>query len=472
MTGDRREDIELGEKYIKETQIPNLHILTNGTVPPNPSELIESEGMKQLLDWLKEIYDIIIIDAPPCKLVTDSIILSRIADSTILVANSEKTKMNDFKEVKKSIQMVDGEIIGAILNKKKVTGKTYSKGYYYGHVDTKDIEKMKAKEIISVESIIQEVLLKLKEKETVPTLEENLEVIREKDNDEKIECFVDSNLEKLQEADKEAYYIEKLNKISNQYQVILKSIEKDKLTKEQVEEIIKQVIEKVDYTEKIEKVYCQLEETKSNTSEMIKEIMKEVKENYNKLAEERKDTTYMDILVEKIEQEKLTKEQVENITKEAVENSHNKLLNTIQERKNKEQEMQMLLNERIEQMQQETQKLLQEEMTKIDYHEQMDQINEILNNLKDSYLELSNRIRMSEQDKEERIKEEEKAQEEKLENKSKNIIDFIAFTKQRNKKKVYSIEEDILYEDLEKSATYVIPLQTKKVSNGSVIENY
>ncbi len=550
MVGNRKEDIKLGEKYIKETKIPNLHILTNGTIPPNPSELIESEEMKQLLDLLKDVYDVIIIDAPPCKLVTDSIILSRITDSTILVANSEKTKMNDFNEVKKSIQMVNGEIIGAILNKKKVAGKTYSKGYYYGHADTKDIEEMKVREIVSVESIIQEALLKLREKETAIMTEEieetreNLEVMTDEDNYDKIENFVDVKLEELQEQNRDNNYIEKLNKISNQYQAILESIEEDKLKKEQVEEIIKQAIAEVDYTEKIEKVYSQLEETKSNTdemirevveevkekysqltenmkdttsntNEMIKEIIEEVKENYNKLAEDIKDTTYVDTLLEKIEQEKLTKEQVEeiinkekltkkeieeivnkekltreqieeivkqekltkeqveNITKEVVKNSHDKLLDTIQEGKNSEQEMQVLLNEKITQMQENTQKLLQEEMTKIDYSEQIAQINDILNNLKDSYLELSNRIRMSEQDKEESIKEEkEKKQEEKQENKSKNIIDFKAFTKQRNKKKVYSIEEDIFYEDLEKSATYVIPLQAKKVSNGSAIENY
>lgn len=157
MTEDRKENIKLAKKYIRETKIPNLHILTNGNVPPNPAELLESGQMKQLLKLLKNIYDVIVIDAPPCKLVTDSIILSTIVDSTILVANSEKTKMKDFNEVKKSIQMVGGEIIGAILNKKKLEGKTYHNGYYYyGNAEESAKQKKQEKKQISVAKVIKE----------------------------------------------------------------------------------------------------------------------------------------------------------------------------------------------------------------------------------------------------------------------------------------------------------------------------
>ncbi len=104
MTGDIEKDVELAKEYVKETKVPNLHILTNGTTPPNPSELIDSDNMKELLAIFKNIYDIVIIDAPPCKLVTDSIILSTIVDSTVLVINSEVTKINDIREVKKAIR--------------------------------------------------------------------------------------------------------------------------------------------------------------------------------------------------------------------------------------------------------------------------------------------------------------------------------------------------------------------------------
>ena len=72
-------------KYIQKTEVENLLIMTAGNIPPNPSELLVSEQMIKLLDELKEVCDIVIIDGTPCELVTDAIILSRIVDSTVVV---------------------------------------------------------------------------------------------------------------------------------------------------------------------------------------------------------------------------------------------------------------------------------------------------------------------------------------------------------------------------------------------------
>ena len=112
MTENSRENLMLAKIYIKETQVENLHILTKGSIPPNPSELLNSENMKSLIELLKKVYDVIIIDSPPCQLVTDSVILSTIVDSVILVVNSSKTKIKEILETKKSIKMVGGNLIG------------------------------------------------------------------------------------------------------------------------------------------------------------------------------------------------------------------------------------------------------------------------------------------------------------------------------------------------------------------------
>lgn len=514
MTGDKKEDIVLGKKYIKETQMPNLHILTNGNIPPNPSELLESEYMKELLDILKDVYDIIIIDAPPCKLVTDSIILSTIVDSTILVANAERTKMNDFKEVKKSIQMVDGEIIGAILNKKKVAGRLYSKGYYYGHTDEKSIEEVEAKEIIPVDQVMREAILRVEEdfendlveNEKVDKSEEKaIENQKEDNNYEAMKSFISKKMKELQKN-----YNELANEIKDKTYVeaLLKRMEDEKLTKEQVEEVIKEEIANLQQ-EKLTKEQIEniIKEEVSNlkqeklTKEQVETVIKqeidsiyneikEVKNNYNQLADDIKDTGYIELLIERIEEEKLTKQQIENvikkeisiinqeqleqtklntneIIKEVVKNNTEKLLNTIKDEKNTEQQIQLLFNEKITEMQEETQKLLEQEITKIDYTEQIAQINEMLTNLKDSYLELSNRMKTNELETQLNVMEEEKQ-----ETKNRNIIDFKAFKKQKNKKKVYSIEEDISYEDLEQTAAYVIPLQMRKASGGTSVESY
>ena len=164
MTGDIEKDVEIAKEYIKETKVPNLHILTKGTTPPNPSELIDSNNMRELLTIFKNIYDIVIIDAPPCKLVTDSVILSTIVDSTVLVINSEITKINDIREVKKSIISVGGELIGAILNKVHIKEKTYKSGYYYSNGDLKNKTQVKEKRLVTVNELIEEAKPRLKEK--------------------------------------------------------------------------------------------------------------------------------------------------------------------------------------------------------------------------------------------------------------------------------------------------------------------
>ena len=88
---DQMENLEKARKYIKETSIPNLHIMQNGTIPPNPAELISSKNMKRLVNLLKNMYDIVIIDGTSSILVADSIALSSMVDSTILVAENRKT---------------------------------------------------------------------------------------------------------------------------------------------------------------------------------------------------------------------------------------------------------------------------------------------------------------------------------------------------------------------------------------------
>ena len=81
----------IGE-YIQETEVENLYVISSGNIPPNPSELLVSTQMITLLDELKKLCDIIIIDGTPCELVTDSVILSRIVDSTVVVTAHKVTK--------------------------------------------------------------------------------------------------------------------------------------------------------------------------------------------------------------------------------------------------------------------------------------------------------------------------------------------------------------------------------------------
>ena len=119
-------------EFVKESSIPNLHIMTCGIVPPNPSELLSSSNMIKLLEALNRQYDVIICDGTPCMLVSDSIVLSKIVDTTIIVTANKITKLDTLFKIKKAIEMVGGNICGAIINMMDVNKKDYKNNYYYG----------------------------------------------------------------------------------------------------------------------------------------------------------------------------------------------------------------------------------------------------------------------------------------------------------------------------------------------------
>lgn len=117
--------------YIRETNIEGLHIMPSGDVPPNPSELLVSEEMNELIVKLKNTFDMVIFDGPPALLVTDSVILSRQLDTTLIVTSYKTTKMGDVEKVKKMIENVGGNISGVVINKVPVNAKKYEHTYYY-----------------------------------------------------------------------------------------------------------------------------------------------------------------------------------------------------------------------------------------------------------------------------------------------------------------------------------------------------
>lgn len=133
--------------FIQETEIENLSVISAGNVPPNPSELLITSKMDELIEKLKDSYDIIIIDGTPSQLVTDSLILTRIVDSTLIVTASKQTKKEDLKKVIRNIKNVGGNISGIVVNKLEISAKKYEQTYYYGSTAmiTKGISKKKNK---------------------------------------------------------------------------------------------------------------------------------------------------------------------------------------------------------------------------------------------------------------------------------------------------------------------------------------
>jgi len=101
---------------IKATSQKGLSVITSGPVPPNPSELLGSARMQDLLYALQATFEFILIDAPPVMGLPDAIYLSKIVDGTILVAKAGETMKNELVEIKRVFRNIDAKILGVILN--------------------------------------------------------------------------------------------------------------------------------------------------------------------------------------------------------------------------------------------------------------------------------------------------------------------------------------------------------------------
>lgn len=119
--------------YIRKTNVENLSIVTAGTMVNNPSELIGQEKFKKTIEALKEKYDYVIIDSSPILMVTDSILVSRVVDATILIAIYNKTRIDDLKSAIRRINHVGGNVAGIVLNRTKVILNQYNTKYFYGN---------------------------------------------------------------------------------------------------------------------------------------------------------------------------------------------------------------------------------------------------------------------------------------------------------------------------------------------------
>ncbi|MFC4737847.1 CpsD/CapB family tyrosine-protein kinase [Bacillus daqingensis] len=118
------------DDMVFETSIANLDVLPSGPLPPNPSELLGSQRMKQFMQHVKDRYDYVIFDAPPVNAVTDAQILAGHTDGVVLVIRSGKTEEDHAERAVESLKKVDANLIGAVLNDRQMEQSQYY--YYYG----------------------------------------------------------------------------------------------------------------------------------------------------------------------------------------------------------------------------------------------------------------------------------------------------------------------------------------------------
>jgi polysaccharide biosynthesis transport protein len=124
-------------ELIRPTHVDGLSILTSGSLPPNPTELLGSEKMRQMLAQLAQEYDFVIIDSPPVLPVSDAIILSTLVDGVVVVVNSEATAKQQVRIACARLRYARAKIFGAVLNKVNVMSPEYRyySSYYYQYTN-------------------------------------------------------------------------------------------------------------------------------------------------------------------------------------------------------------------------------------------------------------------------------------------------------------------------------------------------
>ncbi|MCP4265140.1 MAG: polysaccharide biosynthesis tyrosine autokinase [Candidatus Brocadiaceae bacterium] len=121
------------ESIVKNTSVPNLSIITCGTIPPNPSEILESTIMEKFCKEIKYMFDIVIFDTSPSLAITDAVALSRKMDGVIITIKSGSTLQNAAKRCILKFQKSKCEMFGAIINYAYTTEGNYY--YNYTHND-------------------------------------------------------------------------------------------------------------------------------------------------------------------------------------------------------------------------------------------------------------------------------------------------------------------------------------------------
>ncbi|WP_139991067.1 CpsD/CapB family tyrosine-protein kinase [Paenibacillus paridis] len=123
------------EEAIQMSDIPNLDVITSGAIPPNPAEMMNSKRMTLIIEKLRQMYDIILIDTPPLLAVTDAQIVATKSDGVILVVDQGKVKREIASKAVKNLESVNAKILGVVLNNVKRKANEEAYYYYYGVQD-------------------------------------------------------------------------------------------------------------------------------------------------------------------------------------------------------------------------------------------------------------------------------------------------------------------------------------------------
>jgi receptor protein-tyrosine kinase len=125
------QDVPENEAITAVDGVPNLWLITSGPTPPNPSELLGSGRMRELMARLRGYFTYLVVDTPPVNAVTDASILAAAANGTVLVVEQSRTTFPALRHAKQMLDRVGAHTLGAVMN--KVRASTGDYGYAYGY---------------------------------------------------------------------------------------------------------------------------------------------------------------------------------------------------------------------------------------------------------------------------------------------------------------------------------------------------
>ena len=283
--------------FMQETEIENLYIIPAGNIPPNPSELLISDKMKKMIDELKECVDVVVFDGTPCSLVTDSTIVSRMVDQTIIISEYNTTKLEDLKETKKAIESAGGRVSGVVLNKMPISKKKYSTKYYYGNrlpEGRPEPEKDKLGELLNdlempvkpeIETDIPDMQMSFADlEEDIKEPEKSEEVMPEMVKEpEKIEEVIPEMVEDPEESGE--IIPEMVEEPEKAEEVIPEMVEEPEESGEIIPEMVEEpekteevITEMVEEPEEIEEIIPEMVEEPEKTEEVIPEMIEKPEE--------------------------------------------------------------------------------------------------------------------------------------------------------------------------------------------------
>lgn len=126
---------------IQKTEVSNLFIIASGPIPPNPSEILASRRMGELITELKKDFDYVLLDAPPLGLVTDAAVLSSVAEGYIIVVSLGESDRDGVQYVIETLQNISANIIGVVANKVRSNKRYMDYGYLGYYEEERPVDK-------------------------------------------------------------------------------------------------------------------------------------------------------------------------------------------------------------------------------------------------------------------------------------------------------------------------------------------